>query len=314
MKNFLYLLLLSFTISSQSWAINGDILWVEVIRTLNGVSQTDGLDPSNTSIPEVFMDQGSSLQVRIWSDVTGSSPYTYAIWGFTTGYYNSASSSAANYTFNLSAVGQGAQKYTAFVDNDEFDFRVSIQQIANLNCIPEIQNIYINGSSVSSGSTIDVVLNNLNETFEIKLKGKNIGTNDSPSGYNNLTLAFPQFNSSNDLSNVTLDQSSSSSDLDLIKAYGTVGGGDQYAQYVICEATDVGASGWEAGENNYFYLDVSPKLAGSFIIEYRMGIGTDASYSNYEFDPSSGYCSSCGVSSQNSNSTIDPFGFYAIIL
>jgi len=172
----------------------------------------------------------------------------------------------------------------------------------NLNCVPDILDIQINGQTVEFGGSINIELNSLDETFQIRLRGKNVGTDNCPSPYNNLTLSFVQFNSSGDKSRISFSNYTDT-DLDEGLYFGSeAGGGDAYADYVMYEAVD--NNYWQAGELNAVFLNVQPKNWGEFVIKFRMGLGTDESYANFNYDPSGGY-----IGNDDPNSSGDCLGF-----
>ncbi|APF20287.1 Sulphatase-modifying factor protein [Caldithrix abyssi DSM 13497] len=171
-----------------------------------------------------------------------------------------------------------------------------------LDCIPDVLDIQVDGQLVDFGSSIDVELNTLDETFQIRLRGKNIGTDNNPAPYNNLTMSFVQFNSSSDKDRISFT-TYTSSDLDESLYFGSeAGGGDQYADYVMYEAVD--NDSWQAGELNAVFINVKPKNWGEFVIKFRMGLGTDESYSNFNYDPSGGY-----IGDDDPNGAGDCLGF-----
>ena len=173
-----------------------------------------------------------------------------------------------------------------------------------LDCQPDVEYIEINGDQVAFGGTIDIELDNLNETFEIMLRGENDGSEEAYANINNLTLAFPQYTSSSDKDLISID-GSTSNDLDVGKYFGSEAqGGDQYADYIMVEGVD--NNGWEPDESNKIYLDVKPKQWGDFYIEFRMGLPTDNSWNNFVHDPAGGYCPTCSESDPD----IDPIKFY----
>jgi hypothetical protein len=178
------------------------------------------------------------------------------------------------------------------LDNEKCESVAQDQPTSNYNCIPNVDYISINGNIVNSSSTASVSLNNLSESFQIKLRGVNDGNDMAPANLSNLTLSFEQYTSASDKNLITIN-SSSSSDLSINKYFGTEAiGGDGYADYVLVEGTD--NNGWTSGEGNNLYLDVKPKQWGQFVIEFRMGLPTDNTWTNFLHDPPGGYCAYCG--------------------
>jgi len=191
-------------------------------------------------------------------------------------------------------------------ENDNLFYFPGLQVtiLAPIDCLPDIEDIRIDGSDVVFGTSINVELTDLNQTFEIKLDGENDGTEAAPLDISNLTIAFPQYTSDNDKNLITIN-SNTSSDLIADKYYGSEAlGGDQYADYIVVEGAD--NDGWQPGESNSLYLDVQPKQWGDFYIEFRMGLPTDNSWNNFIHDPSGGYCPTCSENDPD----IDPIKFH----
>ncbi len=121
---------------------------------------------------------------------------------------------------------------------------------------PDILSTKINGSSVGSSANITI---NPGESFTFYIEVENNG-DDSPAGYNNITISFPSLNSSTYKANVTY--TSKSSDLTCTEYFGSeAGGGDGYADYVMIEAVD--NDGWDgsdylSAENNDITLSITP--------------------------------------------------------
>jgi len=180
-----------------------------------------------------------------------------------------------------------AHNYTgAYLD----DMSVVGDEIQGYDCFPLVEQLEINGNPVDFGSTIDVQLENLDQTFEIRLKGKNDDQDMAPPDLSNLTLSFEQYTTVSDKNLVTV-KTNTSQDLIVTKYFGNTNGGDQFADYVLVEGQD--HDGWEGGESNSIYLDVKPKQYGPFVIEFRMGLPTDDTWTNFIHDPPDGYCPSC---------------------
>jgi len=162
-----------------------------------------------------------------------------------------------------------------------------------LDCIADVENIKINGTTVSSNGTIDVTLNNLEETFTVALRGENDGADASPLNFNNLSMSFPQFTSSSDKARISPDYSGSSLDLNFAEYYGTEAEGcDGDAEFILTEG--VASNGWNSGVSKTAMFNIKPKQWGSFVIYYRMALGRDASWGNMSFDPTEG-CTSSGT-------------------
>ena len=176
--------------------------------------------------------------------------------------------------------------------NDElFETAAEDQGAQNFNCIPDIEYIQINGTTIPNSSTTNISLNSLNDSFLVRLRGQNIGSDNAPADLSNLTISFQQYTSASD-KNLVIVNSSTASDLTVNKLYGAEAqGGDGYADYVIVEAND--NNGWNAGESNSMYLDVKAKQWGQFIIEFRMGLPTNNTWVDFVHDPAAGYCPNC---------------------
>ncbi|MCD4657877.1 MAG: peptidoglycan DD-metalloendopeptidase family protein [Planctomycetes bacterium] len=140
-----------------------------------------------------------------------------------------------------------------------------------LNVIPDIQSIKINNVTVSNNPSeyISATLDNNNE-FQIRLKGKNLGSDAVGFGGGGLHLSFEEFDLSSQTSNVTYDDNYSSSDFDNHNNvyHGTdAPGGDGNADYVMFEAYD--DNGWTPTEENTLVVDVDPNQKTQLIIHYR---------------------------------------------
>lgn len=311
MKNKLFVLnifiLLLLTLNVIGNGANVD--FIGVTRTINGSIQTEYVVASSNPNAEIFMDEGGYLEITVYK-IGGTPYYDYGIMksDFTVIDYVSDVSSS-EYTFVISNLGYRGNNYEVWADNDFYAFTIT-EQSATLDCDPDIEYIKINGTTVNfNNGSIDVELNSLTDSFQVKLQGENDGEDDAPANLSNLTLAFPQLNTSANKNNVTKN-SSTSSDLDIIKLFGNDannGGGDQYADYVVVEGAD--NNGWQSGESNYIVLDVKPKIWGYFYIEFRMGLPTEDSWNNFNHDPSGGYNPNWGSSQQISDPEIDPLGF-----
>lgn len=167
--------------------------------------------------------------------------------------------------------------------------------LATLDCISDVEYIQINGKTVNAGGSINVQLSSLSETFQVKLRGENDGSDTSPAGFNNLTMSFPQYTLNSDKDRITIS-GRTSSDLKVTKYFGSeTYGCDADANYVMVESTD--NNGWGTDESNNLYLDVQPKEWGSFEIYYRMGLATDESWDIFNYDPSGG----CSPSDPNAD-------------
>jgi len=193
---------------------------------------------------------------------------------------------------------------------DYFSFRI-YYTIQSLNVIPEVSYIQVNNTAVGPGGSITVMLNNLQESFEVRLRCSNTGTEMSPASFNNITMSFPQLSNSQDHSHISIS-SGSSGDLTINSFYGCceinegwpIGGGDQYADYCMIEAAD--NSGWASGESNTLIADITPKQWGSFKINFRMALA-DSSWARCVYDPVQGYPAS-------SNSDCLNYECYSIII
>ncbi len=96
---------------------------------------------------------------------------------------------------------------------------------------PDILSTKINGTSVSTSKTITL---SPGGSFTFYILVENNG-DDSPAGYNNITISFPSLTSSSYKSNISY--SSKSSDLSYTEYFGTEAvGGDGYANYIMIEA------------------------------------------------------------------------------
>ena len=129
----------------------------------------------------------------------------------------------------------------------------------NLDVDPDVEYIRINGTPVNSGATFDVYLDDLSETFELKIQGGNDGDDECPDNMSYLGTSFEQFTSSSDQTRINFG--SKSSDISLTKVYGSTGGGDGYANYVMVEGSD--NDGWTSNETNYYNLTINPKQWGN---------------------------------------------------
>ena len=299
------MILVVVNLSSNLFGNNGYIDWITVYRTINGSIEQYNIDPSQTGVPEIYMDEGGYLKVLVWQG-GGTPSYEYYVWGQNTGYLDIVTTASNSHTFYLSDNGQGEDFYSVAVDDDWFDFEI-IEQSLSLDCVPLIEYIFVNNQNISFGNTVNISLDNLEDGFEIQLWATNIGEDNCPGGYNNLTLAFPQYTSESDKFLITPTAYGTGFSVD--EYFGDEAqGGDQDADYVMVEGID--NDGWPSSGVNYITAIVQPKEWGEFVIEFRMGLGTDNSYDNFNYDPAGGYCSTCGVNQQLTDPTIDPIGFH----
>ena len=159
---------------------------------------------------------------------------------------------------------------------------------------PDIHYIKIDGTTVNANSSITLNDFTLGDTFRVKVMVENNG-DDSPAGYNNITVSFEQFISSTDKSRVSLY--SKSSDLNYTGYFGTVYEGGPYANFVMVESVSTnewdGSDGWGA-ENEDLEVTVKPKAYGDFYIYYRAAMSNQASWSSgWTYSPSSGWYPDC---------------------
>ncbi|MCF8262747.1 MAG: T9SS type A sorting domain-containing protein [Melioribacteraceae bacterium] len=129
----------------------------------------------------------------------------------------------------------------------------------------------------------------------LEIKVKNEG-DDSPAGFNNISVSFPEFSNSSDMHNVG-DASGTSSDLEYHEYIGGGLGGDGYAEYVVIEAND--NDGWDGGsiwgETNTLVLSITPKRFGEFPILFRTAGSTQESWQDgWTYNPTSGFTDPLG--------------------
>ena len=180
-------------------------------------------------------------------------------------------------------------------------------QSAALDLVADVEYITVEGYSVANGGSAEVCLADLSQTFEVRLRGENDGSDTAPADNSNLTLAFTQYTASTDNARFSVS-ASTSSDLtthtafqNLVDGSTPIVSGDQYADYWMIEGVDAG--GWSSGESNNLYVNCSPKNWGSFIVHYRMGLCAE-SWSGCSYDPTDGY--------PGSNPDCLGFGSYSI--
>ncbi len=135
--------LLLFILPFKTFGNNGSIFWITIYTTIDGVPEQYDIDPQG-GFQEFNMDEGGYLEVLVWQD-GGSTPYTYAIWGYTTGYYDEISKNGNTQYFYLSNNNQRGQRYTVWVDDDEFDFKM-IEQSTN-DIIADFEANLVSGST-----------------------------------------------------------------------------------------------------------------------------------------------------------------------
>lgn len=114
----------------------------------------------------------------------------------------------------------------------------ALEQRMLLSAIPDITGAWVDGKSVTTYAEVEL---ELGQSFRFQFEVANVGQDDSPSPYNNMTVSFPQFTSSSDKGRVSLY--SKSSDLDYNEYWGSVPGGDKWAEYVMVESVDT--DGWD---------------------------------------------------------------------
>ena len=335
---FIYLIVLVISIiNKESKALNvsspiatytiADCLWADNID-MDG----DGYTRSRTLCTDVNVNDGAihSIYLKIYCKIASATSYTlyyttsnYNITGTSSGDFNFVTIGLPNieldqntYDFKVAAYEAGgttvvaSKDATTDIDLNDQDFETAVQDPEIYDCIPDVEYIQINGTDVPFSSTVDLTLNSLNDSFLIRLRGENDGTDMAPANLSNLTISFQQFTSSADKNLITIN-SSTNSDLTMTKYFGSEAtGGDGYADYVMVEGTD--NNGWDPNESNNIYLNVKPKDWGQFPIEFRMGLPTDNSWANFLHDPNGGYCPSCNESTIG----IDPIKFvsYWIVL
>ncbi|MEQ9719483.1 MAG: hypothetical protein RLN68_14725, partial [Balneola sp.] len=153
----------------------------------------------------------------------------------------------------------------------------------------EIEYIKVNETTVAPNKTIDIEINDLEESFRVEILAFNGASGTSPANYNIISASFPDFDSSTYTSNITLN-SNTSNDLEnnFAKYFGAVGGGDQYAEYIIVESSD--NNGWVLNEQNKLVLDISPKDFGQFKIQYKVVMSSTTSWQQQYLtrDPANG--------------------------
>jgi hypothetical protein len=151
--------------------------------------------------------------------------------------------------------------------------------------LPQVEFIKINGDEVDHNGQKTVYLNNLNETFKVKLQGKNAGGTTCPVGMSFLSISFEQFNTLADKDKITYYEVPT--DLDMEMYFGEEAqGGDGDADYVMVEGTD--NNGWTSLESNYYELNVKPKAWGAFVIHFKLVMAADENWNDWAADPTSG--------------------------
>ena len=80
-NHILIFLVFAFLSSQNTFGNNGSIFWITIYRTINGEIEQENIDPSQSGVPEIIMDEGGYLKVLVWQD-GGTPPYKYAVWGF----------------------------------------------------------------------------------------------------------------------------------------------------------------------------------------------------------------------------------------
>ncbi len=124
MKRFLFFLVVLTTMPFLSvYSTNGSIYWITIRCTVDGSIEQFNIDPSQGGLPEITMDEGGDLEVELWQE-NGSAPFKYAVWGYSTGYYDEVVKNGNTHTFYLSDNDNRGQRYTVWVDNDDFDFKI----------------------------------------------------------------------------------------------------------------------------------------------------------------------------------------------
>jgi hypothetical protein len=159
---------------------------------------------------------------------------------------------------------------------------------------PDINYVQVNGTTVQPSGTITLNSFTLGSTFRFKIEVKNNG-DDSPAGYNNITVSFPRFVNSSDKSFVSAY--SRTSDLTYNEYWGSEAtGGDAYADYTMVESSSTTV--WDGNdglwsESKYLELTVQPKQMGEFLIYYRAAMSNQQNWGAVIYNPASSGTTDC---------------------
>ncbi|MDI3504164.1 MAG: hypothetical protein PWP64_1100 [Candidatus Cloacimonadota bacterium] len=161
----------------------------------------------------------------------------------------------------------------------------SLISVAN----PSLDFARVNGTNVSSGSTINIEMDSYNNEFPFLVRWSNSG-DDSPAGMNSISVSFPNFTSSSHMTRVR-NGSGTDDDLSYHEYWGSVGGGDQFADYVMTEVVDTDiwdGSDYLNDEENEFEVLIKPGSWGTFPIYFRAAASHTNSLSDFNYTPDSG--------------------------
>ncbi|MBI4776772.1 MAG: hypothetical protein HY788_21760 [Deltaproteobacteria bacterium] len=157
---------------------------------------------------------------------------------------------------------------------------------------PYMESISINGYALSEGGSITVEGFEVGDTIKLRIGVRNTGDQPSPPAYNNITVSFPSYTSSGDVTRVAVDSVNTSLNLNYSEYYGSGLGGDGYAEYVMVESVSLNT--WQVDEDRYLELYIEPDDYGTFVINYRAAMSDQRSWtSGWSFNPPSGVVTDC---------------------